>query len=226
MASLALTAGLIDDDNDNDMGKNYIQKKKQNNASANNNNNNNNNNNANSKIDRKKVDTVISNLHNKFVDDDTDMNSLNTAFKPINPLIRPSINSGNKLTTETFKGMDFEYNPSSVSSLENAMSLSGEGQTFNTLDNNNYMANHNQKYNGNHYKVHSQRQAMDMQRQPMDMQSDIVLIDKLNYIIHLLEEQQDVKTNHVMEEVILYAFLGIFIIFILDCCLRPKKYIR
>ena len=38
------------------------------------------------------------------------------------------------------------------------------------------------------------------------------LIEKLNYIIDLLEEQQDYKTNSILEDLILYAFLGIFII--------------
>jgi hypothetical protein len=52
------------------------------------------------------------------------------------------------------------------------------------------------------------------------------LANKLNYMIHLLEEQQDERTNNVMEEVILYSFLGIFIIFIVDSFARVGKYVR
>jgi hypothetical protein len=52
------------------------------------------------------------------------------------------------------------------------------------------------------------------------------LLDKLNYMIHLLEEQKDEKTGHVIEEVILYSFLGIFIIFIVDSFARAGKYTR
>tara|TARA_B100000085_G_C18396571_1_gene452691 strand:+ start:127 stop:774 length:648 start_codon:yes stop_codon:yes gene_type:complete len=52
------------------------------------------------------------------------------------------------------------------------------------------------------------------------------LISKLNYIIHLLEEQHNEKTNHITEELILYLFLGIFIIFVLDSFARASKYIR
>lgn len=52
------------------------------------------------------------------------------------------------------------------------------------------------------------------------------LIDKLNYMIYLLEEQKDEKTGHVMEEVILYSFLGVFIIFIVDSFARAGKYTR
>jgi hypothetical protein len=53
-----------------------------------------------------------------------------------------------------------------------------------------------------------------------------VLLQKLNYMIHLLEEKQDEKTNNVMEEVILYSFLGIFIIFVVDSFSRVGKYVR
>ena len=59
-----------------------------------------------------------------------------------------------------------------------------------------------------------------------DNQSQQVLIDKLNYMINLLEEQQDEKTNNVTEEVVLYSFLGIFIIFIVDSFARVGKYVR
>ena len=53
-----------------------------------------------------------------------------------------------------------------------------------------------------------------------------VLLQKLNYMIHLLEEQQDEKTHNVTEEVILYSFLGIFIIFVCDSFARVGKYVR
>lgn len=49
---------------------------------------------------------------------------------------------------------------------------------------------------------------------------------KLNYMITMLEEQQDSQTNNVVEEVILYSFLGIFMIFIVDTCCKTKKYTR
>tara|TARA_B100001540_G_C15496801_1_gene501734 strand:- start:8 stop:610 length:603 start_codon:yes stop_codon:yes gene_type:complete len=52
------------------------------------------------------------------------------------------------------------------------------------------------------------------------------LIEKINYMIHLLEEQRDEKSGQVMEEVILYSFLGIFMIFIVDSFARAGKYHR
>ena len=52
------------------------------------------------------------------------------------------------------------------------------------------------------------------------------LISKLEYIIHLLEEQHNEKTNYITEELILYLFLGIFILFVLDSFARASKYVR
>jgi hypothetical protein len=52
------------------------------------------------------------------------------------------------------------------------------------------------------------------------------LLEKLNYMIHLLEEQKDEKTGHIMEELILYSFLGIFMIFIVDSFARAGNYVR
>lgn len=52
------------------------------------------------------------------------------------------------------------------------------------------------------------------------------LLTKLNHVIYLLEEQQDQNTGHVTEELVLYSFLGIFIIFIVDSFARVGKYVR
>jgi hypothetical protein len=52
------------------------------------------------------------------------------------------------------------------------------------------------------------------------------LLEKLNYMIHLLEDQQDEKTSTVTEELILYLFLGVFVIFTVDSFARAAKYTR
>jgi len=53
-----------------------------------------------------------------------------------------------------------------------------------------------------------------------------LLMEKLNYMIHLLEETHDEQTNNVLEEVILYSFLGIFIIFLIDNFIKVGRYVR
>ena len=52
------------------------------------------------------------------------------------------------------------------------------------------------------------------------------LLEKLNYMIYLLEEQKDEKTCQLTEEVILYVFLGVFVLFVLDSFFKTGKYSR
>lgn len=52
------------------------------------------------------------------------------------------------------------------------------------------------------------------------------LIQKMNYMIHLLEEKREERVGDVTEQVVLYSFLGVFIIFIVDSFTRVGKYRR
>lgn len=52
------------------------------------------------------------------------------------------------------------------------------------------------------------------------------ITEKLNYLIHLIEDQKDEKVGHVTEELILYSFLGVFVIYIVDSFARVGKYVR
>jgi hypothetical protein len=56
--------------------------------------------------------------------------------------------------------------------------------------------------------------------------NDDKVMDKLNYMIHLLEQQQNEKTSHITEEFVLYMFLGVFIIYVVDSFSRTGKYVR
>ena len=53
-----------------------------------------------------------------------------------------------------------------------------------------------------------------------------IMMQKLDRIISLLEDQHDEKTGHVTEELVLYCFLGVFIIFIVNSFAQAKKYVR
>jgi hypothetical protein len=52
------------------------------------------------------------------------------------------------------------------------------------------------------------------------------LMRKLNRIIDMLEDQEDSRTGHVAEELVLYGFLGVFVIYIVDSFARAGKYVR
>ena len=63
-----------------------------------------------------------------------------------------------------------------------------------------------------------------MSEQPISNRNE--LMKKMDKILHLLEEQQDQKTGHATEELVLYSFVGVFIIFIVDSFARAGKYVR
>lgn len=94
------------------------------------------------------------------------------------------------------------------------------GSDINVDDYRKNLASYYQKHNQQHNTQHNTH----LQNIPVTQKSE--LTEKLNYLIHLLEEQQDEKTQNVTEEVILYSFLGIFIIFVVDSFARVGKYVR
>jgi len=53
-----------------------------------------------------------------------------------------------------------------------------------------------------------------------------LLLSKINHIIEMFEEQKEIRTNQKNEEVILYCFLGIFVIYVLDSFVYIGKYKR
>lgn len=69
-------------------------------------------------------------------------------------------------------------------------------------------------------------QVQQQMTQPQLSESGNELVEKLNYMIHLLEEQHDEKINNITEEIVLYSFLGVFVIFIVDSFVKVGKYIR
>jgi hypothetical protein len=52
------------------------------------------------------------------------------------------------------------------------------------------------------------------------------LMERINYMINLLEEQKAQKTDHMFEEFLLYSFVGVFVIFVVDSFNRSVKYSR
>lgn len=52
------------------------------------------------------------------------------------------------------------------------------------------------------------------------------LMEKLNHLVYMLEEQKNERTNNVMQEVILFAYIGIFTIFVCDTFVRIGKTLR
>ena len=64
---------------------------------------------------------------------------------------------------------------------------------------------------------------MNKPEKPLDMNT---INNKLDYLINLLEEQKEFRTDTILEELILYIFFGIFIIYIINSFTKVKHYSR
>jgi len=182
-------------------------------------------------FDTNKVNSVLEKIHNNTDDnEDDDKDFFNPPPKPESAGVQKTIPK-----TETFGGMNIPLGKT----MGKAPSANYEGSD--NLDLNDYSNYGNSKTVEEYYNAvlpgyNSQKNNVNRPyypyREPQNnsnmngYQSQDVLLQKLNYMITLLEEQQDEKTNNVTEEVILYSFLGIFIIFIADTFVRAGKYTR
>lgn len=89
-------------------------------------------------------------------------------------------------------------------------------------DDNNF--NHNVSANNNSYINQYYNEYITQPHQQQNVESE--LMQKINYMIRLLEENNDEKINNVNEEMILYCFLGVFMILMVDSFSRVGKYVR
>ena len=194
--------------------------------------------NANTNFNSKKVNSVLEHLHNKSVEDDDEDEHEQRMFSPPPP--PQSSGAERKAITENYKLLgntpqpstsetDFDlnsyqsnyHNNKSMESYYTKMLPEYSNNQINHSYNNHSYNNHSSKTNHPYYKYDSMNSTNFT-----NVGSQDVLLQKLNYMIHLLEEQQDERTNNVTEEVVLYSFLGIFIIFIADSFVRIGKYVR
>lgn len=88
---------------------------------------------------------------------------------------------------------------------------------FNGLQQNNQQANMYKEYIDNYNNYTSKPQISNPNNE---------LLKKLDSILFLLEEQKEEQTHLITEELILYVFLGVFVIYVLDSFVRAGKYVR
>ena len=209
MANLALSAAPFNNDEDTDI----IQKKTQMRNSHN------------KTIKRtsqkisKKVDDLLNAMHNNQTDEEDTLADFNPPPKPLSSGVErtkretnmspndPPHNNSNKLEFDQVapdeNAYDQQYSAHNIAKSAGSISDNNNGYPTNIP-----YGNHNTYEN------------------PVSFDRSDPLQNKINYMIHLLEEQQDEKSNNVTEEVILYCFLGVFMIFIVDSFARAGKYTR
>jgi hypothetical protein len=243
MSYLAMSAAPIDSDNNE--SSNYespINKKRQNHNKTQKYRQ------QSSDFDPQKVNSVLQSIHNSLPDDDNELGNYNSKgssvsakhsddFKPLNPFEFPSkpLSVGGERTKgkEGMSVMDDGLVPKPMDNddlklqeLQSAYMNDAQVRDYYrklvpnyNASNKNTNVEHNKQYN-------SSANSSANSSNNVTSDSNQVLIEKLNYMINLLEEQQDQKTGSVTEEVVLYSFLGVFIIFVVDSFARVGKYVR
>jgi hypothetical protein len=226
--SLAMYAAPFNENSDMNDSDNLINKKRQNH-------------NKTQKVypkenfDANKVSAVLENIHNNSKEDDND---LQEGLADFNPPPKPQSAGVNKTnSTEQMMNMSNQQNSNNLMfrTLGRAPQPNYESE-HTQIELNNYNNYGDNKSIEDYYKkmlpgYNPNRQPMNkpyynMPQMSNESPSQDVLLQKLNYMISLLEDQKDEKTSNVTEEVVLYSFLGIFIIFIVDSFARAGKYVR
>ena len=183
-------------------------------------------------FDTNKVNSVLAQIHNSSSDDESEDN-----FNPppraesvgVQRTIPPkqesmaTITSSNDSTSAYGRTLGRApqpiYEKSDNLDLNNYSNYGAEEYYKNNIAS--YLGGNGSNYNKPYYKNASPSSA-----ETTGYPSQDVLMQKLNYMITLLEDQQDERTNNVTEEVVLYSFLGVFIIFVADTFVRAGKYVR
>jgi hypothetical protein len=188
-------------------------------------------------FNQQKVNSVLESIHNNIPDDDSELGNYNSNhvsakhsenFKPLNPFDFPAkpVSVGGERTKkqEGMTTIDESMVPQpadddalKLQELQSAYMNDAQVRDYYRKMMPTYNTNTNTNTNTNNNAIAKPVYSND---------SNQVLIEKLNYMINLLEEQQDQKTGSVTEEVVLYSFLGVFIIFIVDSFAKVGKYTR
>lgn len=196
--SLVIHAAPFSEDNNNFNSNSLIMKKKQSNK-------------VNKTND--KVNNMLKEIHNQVDESDNDMGDFNPPPKPESAGVeRTKEMEKDNLNVEFIKKN--EPKPIDVNDDVNKQSYVSNDLKMKNVDD--YYKLYVPQQKANYYNMQNLNQTNE----------NSVLIQKLNYMISLLEEQHDQRTNNVTEEVILYSFLGIFMIFICDSFVRVGKYVR
>ena len=222
--SFAFSAALFDENNDSDFLNNKRKHSKtQKNYKEN--------------FDTGKVKSVLEEVHKKSTPDDDEDEPRN-----FNPPPKPISVEG--LNTQKKESMMNMTNQNDIMFRTLGSAPQPTNQENNDLDLNNYSNYGDKKSVDEYYKKMLPGYNSNTPNNPNanpsnrlyhrmnnDQVSNVapsqdVLLQKINYMISLLEDQQDERTNNVTEEVVLYSFLGIFIIFIVDSFAKVGKYVR
>jgi len=120
------------------------------------------------------------------------------------------------------------YSPMSVADIHKNLKADNENELFkfynNELNNKNNSVNPPPIIKTNQYLLMDEQSNVEKYNKKTNNNQDI--IEKLNRMIEMFEEQKEIKTTKKNEEIILYCFLGVFTIYIIDSFVSIGKYSR
>jgi hypothetical protein len=120
------------------------------------------------------------------------------------------------------------YAPMSVAEIHKNLKADNDNELFKFY--NNELNNTNEKVNPppiiktDQYLLIDEPSNVEKYNKKSNSNQDV--IEKLNRMIEMFEEQKEIKTTKKNEEIILYCFLGVFTIYIIDSFVSIGKYSR
>ena len=158
------------------------------------------------------------NMNNTLTNNESD------DLEDFNPPSHPAIQEPKKIVKEnfTFDNMESELLHNSDQEEESQK----QHQNDNPVNKENFQqlpANNLQQY---YEKYNAYLNSENNYNKQYFSASNEELLKKIDHILFLLEEQRETRTNYVTEELILYVFLGIFVIYLVDSFVKVGKYIR
>jgi hypothetical protein len=148
-------------------------------------------------------------------------------FKPITPPIMQS-----KTDIQSIEHSK-DYNPSVSTYLEASTSrkykANNDNIDYGANDNgNSKLSNYNKSYEvpTTITKPYYANMGITSSNDNGNSSNNDKMMERINYMIHLLEAQQHEKTDNITEEFLLYTFLGVFVIFVVDSFAKTGTYKR
>lgn len=157
------------------------------------------------------------NMNNNLTNNESD------DLEDFNPPSHPAIQEPKKIVKENFT---FDKIKSELLDNEQEEESQKQHQNDNPVNKENFQqlpANNLQQY---YEKYNAYLNSENNYNKQYMSVSNEELLKKIDNILFLLEEQRETRTNYVTEELILYVFLGIFVIYLVDSFVKVGKYIR
>ena len=166
---------------------------------------------------QQRINELVQKMHTQNVDND------GGNLADFKPLTHPIVHTKKP---ETIQGDSPTYLPGIYKDKQHESGHSGPvAQSYATFAPNKMkqidsMSNYNSVYQPPSAANSSQRYSQQ------ENGTEPRLLEKINYMIHLLEDQAKEKTNHSLEEFVMFSLVGVFIIYVLDSFSRSGRYTR